>query len=191
MKQDPIEHQIHLDLASGAKLTLLFFSDREQRWIFAYDYIGDTKLGKTPDIVNNVRLTLDFEDGELAKTFVLSMHVIIPSRLGKNFFVGMDVSPGAKTYLEFVYEHYKEPYLLDTHRPRVGINLGEYRLAEIRKGARDVVRLPSQDPALMKPVNFPFPVTDRITFESGKIRVPFLTNAGDINVFEVPTCTGR
>lgn len=191
MKQDPIEHQIHLDLASGAKLTLLFFSDREQRWIFAYDYIGDKKPGETPDIVNNVRLTVDFENGEMAKTFVLSMHVIIPSRLGREFFVGMDVSPGAKTYLEFTYEHYAGPWELGPHSPRVGINLGDYRIVEICKGARDRVRISDRDPALMRPIKFPFPVGDRLTLEDGKLHVPFLTNTGDIHFFDVPTCTGR
>jgi hypothetical protein len=31
----PIEHAVHLELSSRAKLSILYFSDRETRWIFA------------------------------------------------------------------------------------------------------------------------------------------------------------
>lgn len=177
MTYDPIEHEIKLLLASGATLTILFFSDREQRWIHAYNYIGNKTPGADPDISNEVRLTANYESGILVSQIVLSMHVVVPARLGQRYFAGVDISPGAKTYLEFNYER------------TVGTP-DNYLLVEVCKGARDRVRL-DRGPGLMQPIEFPFPVPDRIAIEFGKLRVPFLTNAGSINHFELPWSTVR
>jgi hypothetical protein len=175
MTEDQLQHEIALKLASGARLTLLYFSDRELRWIFSYNYIGEKKPGTAPDIVNEVRLTANYANGFLAPQVVLSMHVIIPERLGQRFFAGVDISPGAKTYLEFNYEH----------------NGDAFRLVEICKGARERVRVTDVEPALMRPIEFPFPVPDRIPIEHGTLHVPFRTNQGALAHFELPTRTLR
>lgn len=175
--KDLLEHEIKLDLASGAHLTILYFSDRELRWIFAYDYVGEKKPGTTPDVVNQVRLTADYANGLLAPQIILSMHLVIPERRGKQFFAGMDISPGAKTYLEFSYE-----------RAQTG---DAYRLVEICKGARERVRLDTIDPALMRPVQFPFPVPDRVPIEYGRVSLPFRTNSDDTAHFDLPVRTLR
>ena len=119
--RDPIEHQIDLRLASGADLKILYFSDREMRWIFSYSYRGERRPGEQPDVVNQVRLTAEYIEGLLAPSFVLSMHVVIPSRLGQSYFAGVDISPGGKTYLEFTYRLYRE-----------SPDATAYRLAEIK-----------------------------------------------------------
>lgn len=169
---DSITQQIGLTLASGADLELLYFSDRMMRWIFSYHYVGEKKPGATPDVVNQVRLTADYTVGLLAPALVLSMHVIIPSRLGQRYFVGMDISPGAKTYLELRYER--------------GDGRQEYRLVEICKGARERLRLDNQAPALLRPVEFPFPIPDRLSAEGSHVHVPFRLNSGEIAHFELP-----
>lgn len=188
--KDPIEHEIKLELASGARLTLLYFSDRELRWLFSYDYIGEKDPGAAPEVVNKVKLTADYADGLLATQIVLSMHVIIPERLGQQFFAGMDISPGAKTYLEFTYER----RVVEPGREG-GSSLDrvdtEFRLIEICKGAKDRVRVADVAPALVRPIEFPFPVPDRIPAEYGWYRMPFRTNHGDIANFELPTKTHR
>lgn len=171
----PVEHEIKLDLASGAHLTILYFSDRELRWIFSYDYVGQ-KIWD-PKIVNKAKLTADYADGLLAPQIVLSMHVVIPERLGKEFFAGLDISPGAKTYLEFNYE--------------LTSASAAYRLVEICKGARERVRIDVVDPALVQPVQFPFPVPDRVPIEYGKVRIPFRTNSDDVAYFDLPVRTLR
>lgn len=178
--KDPIEHEIDLRLASGAHLKLLCFSDREHRWIFSYNYVGEKKPGTDPEIVNKVRLTTNYESGLLVSQFVLSMHVVVPSRLGQQFFVGVDISPGAKTYLEFTYERERTPETGDS-----------YRLVEICKNARERVRLDAVAPALVKPIEFPFPVPDRVPVEFGNLNVPFRTNTGGIAYFELPARTLR
>lgn len=171
-------HQINLVLASGANLTLLHFPEEQaSRWIFDYHYVGQKATGASPDIVNKVKLVADYADGILASQFVLSMHVVIPSRLGQQFFVGMDISPGAKTYLEFSY----------TAEPAAE----EYRLVEISKGARERVRLDTVDPALVRPIEFPFPIYDRLPVVDGGIKAPFLLNNGILSYFELPTRTLR
>lgn len=177
MKHDPIEHEIKLALASGATLTILLFSEHEQRWIHAYDYVGEKAPGAVPDIANDVRLAANYDSGVLVPQIVLSMHVVVPARLGQRYFAGVDISPGAKTYLEFTYER-----TVDTP--------DKYLLVEVSKGARDRVRL-EHAPGLVRPIEFPFPVPDRIPVEFGKLRVPFLTNAGSVNHFELPWSTIR
>ena len=99
-----IEHEIRLDLASGARLAILYFSDRAQRWVFSYRYVGDKKPGAAPEICNDVQLVANYADGLLAPQLVLSMHVVVPSRLGKQFYVGVDISPGGEPYLEVTCE---------------------------------------------------------------------------------------
>jgi hypothetical protein len=175
MIHDQLQHEIRLDLASGARLTILYFSDRELRWLLSYNYVGKKDPGTAPEVVNDVKLTADYADGILATTLVLTMHVIIPSRLGREFFAGMDISPGAKTYLEFNYE-------------RTG---DAYRLVEICKGASNRIRVEGSAPALVKPIEFPFPIPDRIPIEYGAVRVPFRTNDGLVAHFSLPTRTLR
>jgi hypothetical protein len=179
--RDPLEHEVTLSLASGATLKILYFSDREQRWIFSYNYLGDKRPGRDPDIINNVKLTAEYKDGLLSPTLVLSMHIIVPERLGKQHFAGVDISPGAKTYLEFHYKQYKNAALQSV----------DYRLFEVCKGARDRVQLGIDEPAIVRPIEFPFPVPDRTEVKFGRVAVPFRTNADEIAHFDLPTRTLR
>lgn len=165
---DQLQHEITLRLSSGAHLRIIYFTDRELRWIFSYDYVDH-------EIVNDVRLLANYTNGILASPLVLSMRIVIPRRTGHEFFAGLDISPGGKTYLEFSYE--RSPVI--------------YRLTEIRKGARARVRLDAAEPAIIRPIAFPFPVPDSIPIEIGWIRVPFRTNTGDIEHFNLPERTSR
>ena len=175
MTRDPIEHEIGLSLASGAMLTLIYFFDREQRWIFAYHYRGERGLSE-------IRLTAEYTEGVLAPSFVLSMHVIIPSRLGQRYFAGVDISTGAKTYIEFTYRLCRE-----------SPSTVAYRLVEICKGACERVSLDPNDAArgqLIRQIDFPFPIPDRIEVE-GRVRVPFRLDNGEISHFDLPARTLR
>ena len=183
MNDDQLQHEIDLKLASGARLTLLYFSDREQRWIFSYDYVGEKDPGTAPEVVNQVKLVANYEAGLLTSQIVLSMHVVIPARLGQEFFAGVDISPGAKTYLEFTYQ----APISDLDN-RVG---DAFRLVEICKGARDRVHLTNTEPAIVRPIEFPFPIPDRLPIEHGRVRVPFRTNQGDVAHFDLPAGTLR
>lgn len=180
--QDPLEHEITLRLATGADLKLIYFSDRALRWVFSYDYVGE-KADAAPDVVNTTGLVANYEEGFLDAQLMLSMHVVVPARLWRQFFAGVDISPGEMTYLEFTYQ--APISSLDNH---VG---DAYRLVEIRKGTQDRVRLDGINPALAKSIEFPFPIPDRIPIEYGAVRVPFLTNAGLVAHFDLPTRTIR
>lgn len=171
----PLQHEITLDLATGARLWLGYFSDRELRWIFSYDYVSPKRFNEPPDIFNKTRLVANYADGRLANNFALSMHVVIPSRLGRQFFMGLDISSGAKTYLEFCYSR----------------SFDEYKLTEICKGAGDRLRLDAAEPAILRPVAFPFPVPDRLPVKCGRLQVPFRTNADGLNYFDLPERTLR
>jgi hypothetical protein len=173
--KDLIQHEIALDLASGARLRLLYFSSRELRWIFSHDYVRLPRTDGAPEVINATRLTANYIDGVLESQIVLSMHVEIPSRLGRMFFAGVDIWPGAKTYLEFSYVR----------------SADAYKLTEICKGAREWVRLDDADPAIILPRAFPFPVPDRVPVKLGRLRVPFRTNADDVAHFDLPERTLR
>ena len=174
---DELTQQIELTLSSGANLRLLYFSDRTLRWIFSYHYVGEKKPGETPAVINQVQLTADYAAGLLAPAFMLSMHVIIPGRLGQRYFVGVDISPGAKTYLEF------------SCKCRDGGS--EYRLVEICKGARERLLFEDHPTALIRPIEFPFPIPDRLSPKGSCLHVPFRLNSGEIAHFELPLSTLR
>jgi hypothetical protein len=76
MMTEPPQHENRLDLASGARLTILYFFDREQRWLFAYNYIGKKDPDTVPEVVNDVKLTAEYTKGLLASTLVLTRHVM-------------------------------------------------------------------------------------------------------------------
>jgi hypothetical protein len=184
-------HEINLALASGANLTILYFSEHDLRWIFTYRYVGLKAPGADPDVFNEVKLIANYADGLLTPQLVLTMHVIVPSRLGQQFFVGMDISPGAKTYLEFNYaRRFLEPKPGREGGDGLERTAEEYRLIEICKGARERVQLDGLGPAIVKAIEFPFPVPDRLPIKGG-VQVPFLLNDGSLSHFELPTRTLR
>lgn len=155
------------------KLELVMFDHREHRWHWTHLYrLQPEGMGSEPDIVNRMRVSVAYIDGALRLPLKVTMEIIIPSRLGKRFFAGMDLSPGAKTYVEF---HYGDP---DAERT--------LRLMRIEVGASRAVDLPRQpaeagDAALVMPLaDFPFPVLDRLPVTWGVFyRVPFLPE-GDV-----------
>lgn len=178
-----MQHDIHLEHAGDSQLKIMIFSDREMRWIFSHNYIGEKLPGQAPDFVNKTRLVAEYRDGLLTDPIVLSMEIVVPSRLGQRFFAGVDISPGAKTYLEFRYERY--------------LAGGTSRLAEICKGAREYIRVADLDPAFLKQFEFPFPVCDILEPErvsaqqSNVLRVPFRANDDTIANFTFPLSTTR
>lgn len=159
-----------------AKLTMKVFADGEGgiggRWIFYYLY--RRREDRDVLVVNETTLIVEYV-ACVASAVSLAMHVIFPSRLGQQYLYGIDVSPGAKTYLEF-------NYVLDGER---------FRLDEIVKGASTRLRL--DDAALMQSVNFPWPVPDSILLDRdfGRYRVPYMRTNGELCAFEFPRTLHR
>jgi hypothetical protein len=170
-----LQHEIRLDLASGAHLKILYFSDRGLRWIFSYNYLGKKDPGTAPEVVNDVKLTAEYADGLLASTLVLTMYVINPAHRVLEFFAGIDITPGSKAHLEFSYK-------------RTG---GAYRFVEICRDARDRARVIGTALERVNPLEYPFPIPNRLPVEYAAVRVPFRTNAGLIDHFSLPTNTLR
>jgi len=178
---DP-RYKVVWPLANGSRVEMRLFDRRQQRWIFEYDYreYPDATRRGRPDMINKVCLVVDYLDGLVIKIELL-MRVIFPARLGQVFFAGVDISPGADTFFQFAYE-------------RVVLSEKEndflFRLVEVQIGARPPIDLrPKVGPkaqALMRPVNFPFPVCDQIIAEYGQFKVPFLDNNGQEQHFAFP-----
>lgn len=167
-----ISYQVEWPLVNGSRVEMLMFDRRQQRWFFKYDYReypDETRRGQ-PDMVNEICLVVDYLDGVVTKC-ELSMHVIFPARLGKVFFVGVDISPLAKTFFQFRYERQAPPGQEDKFF---------FQLVELEIGARPPIDLrPKAGPeaqTLMRPVNFPFPICDCIVAEWGEFKVPFFDN---------------
>ncbi len=167
---------VRFKLAHGpATLEVSVFTDWTARWIFKHRFLrreaGDRGAVQ---MVNDSTLVVDYGDeGAIAKV-ELSMHIILPHRLGQVRLAGVDVSPGAKTFLTFEYR--LEPKARCPSAPT-------FVLSAITRGASH--RLELDEPALLTPLHFPFPVPERIEPVCGKYRVPFLVFEPDL-VFEEP-----
>lgn len=179
----PLEHLLRFPLAGGGAVRVLAFNLRE--WALEWHYIYTKRDGDEPhgDVVlyNEMRVHARFTDGKIDDKLTVTMHVVLPQRLGREFFAGVDISPGAKTFLEFGYA-------------RKG---SAFCLIEIVQGAGgpgkhwtiDTPEMPRA--GLRKQIDFPFPVLDRIELRYGSYEVPFLRDDGLIEHFDIPVATRR
>jgi hypothetical protein len=149
-----------------AELRTLVFEDETARWIFKHRYVKRVDLREV-QLLNDTTLTVEYTDGE-ASAMNLTMHVVIPARLGQKYLFGMDISPGAKTFLEFSYE----------------LRSGSFQLTEITKGAS--TRLSLDSPGLTKGIKFPFPVPGGVEEEDGKFNVSYLRSGALLGKFTFP-----
>ena len=166
------EYNINLDLESGASLKMLLFDSKEHRWIFEYRYVfpdSGEKL-EEPKLINDTKLVVNYENGA-AQDIRLTMNTIRRDRVGKKFYLGVDISKNSKLCIEFLYEKKDDLYRLNC------IDLG------LKRGKID---LSSQKEGLVKPFDFPFPIKDRIENEFGEYKVPFLRKNGEEAFFEFP-----
>lgn len=167
-----ISYEVAWPLANGSQVKMLIFDRRQQRWIFEYYYREYPKgeVRGQPDLVNEVCFVVDYFDG-LVISCALTMHVIFLARLDKVYAYGVDISPGAKTYLQFHYQRQVPPDREDEFF---------FQLVELEIGCGKVIDLRpkagSDAQALIRPVEFPFPVCDRIATEYGQFQVPFFDN---------------
>ena len=102
-----------VDLKTGASLEYIFHGEDEQKWKFSHILnLRDEPRGRTRTYiriwayVNYRRGILANSDELLVKqphAVSLNMKIIFPERLGKKFRWGMDLSPGAKNYVELLY----------------------------------------------------------------------------------------
>ncbi len=166
MKLTP-QYVATFEFAHRLRLEMRMSDHYEHRWHWTHRYAPQPEgRGTQPEIVNDLRISARYIEGELQLPLKVIMNIVIPSRLGKHFFAGMDLSPGAKTYVEF---HYGDP---DAERT--------LRLMRIEVGATRMVDLPAPGVdggnALVLPMaDFPFPVLEQLPLTWGcYYRVPFL-----------------
>jgi len=169
-----LDYQMKMPLKNGGTLTTLVFEHEPQvTWTFQYRYrLTDPESLGQARMVNDLRFVFAYVEGVIKGDLTLSMHVVIPERLGKKYVAGCDISPGAKTFIQFHYRPEDEGY----------------RLYKIEVGARKVLNLDELDPNVpVKPMDFPFPVPDRIerAFEGevGPFVLPFLASDGETREF--------
>ena len=146
-----------------ASVEFLIFDEKEMTWDFKHRYRKED--GHKAKMINVVNLLVRYMEG-IVSEISLSMHIVIPERLGKRYAWGADISPGAKTYFEFVYDKKED----------------EFILGEIIKGAR--TRLDLRSEGLIKQFEFPFPVPDRIVPEDGTYSVPYLKMDDTVSNFK-------
>lgn len=173
------EHSLRFALDNGVELEVLVFKMAEMTFLYQHRFCRDGEDGKV-DLVNQLRVVAAYKDGFLSAPLTLSMHIILPQRLGQVYAWGADISPGAKTYIEFQYVPQQQ-----------GQIKGPWRLDEIQVGARKRIRL-DQGPGLMRPVEFPFPVPDILTPQFGHLSLPFLRDPPEVlDTIEIPLSTLR
>lgn len=169
-----MQYKIPIDFGDGALLDIHLFNDTEHRWIFKHEFIKSERkeLSTKVTIANDSRLYVNYEKG-LAKDVKLSMNIRQPQKMGKKYFLGVDISEGSKLYLEFLYE--KKDQL--------------YNLTSIDMGSHGIIDLTKEKDSLVKQQEFMFPVANPIEREFdgfGDYRVPFLKNNGEKGFFKFP-----
>ena len=164
------EYKIFLDLDNEARLEMLLFSHEEHRWLFRHHFVSPAgrRLGK-PDMINDTTLSVNYDNG-VAGEINVAMDIVFPKRMGKTFLYGLDISKDSHLFVEFEYE--KKGLLYQMKSIEAG-NHGRLDFGDVKDG-------------LVKQVNFPFPVRDRVEIESGTYRVPFLRSTGEEALFEFP-----
>lgn len=177
------EHRIRLELASGASLEMLLFNQHEHTWIQHYHLRRREDEHDHGDVVLfcEQRCVAQYVDGVLGNRITVSMRLVFPQKLGKEFAYGVDISPGAKTYFEFEYQKKGTTFCLveviqDSGRP----------------GKRWAVNTPeTTEPGLIRQIDFPLPVLDRILYDFGNYAIPFMRDDGSIKNFDLPASTAR
>ena len=168
MEEKINEYEINLDLDSGAGLRILLFNDSEHRWLFDYRYTKRPEKLRKPVLVNDINLLVDYMNG-VSQKCELSMNMVHPHKLGKDNFLGVDVSKGAKLFVEFLYKKEK----------------GLYRMSQTRIGNK-ILHSTNQEEGLVKQIDFPFPLKDVVENEFGFYEIPFLDNEGKEAYFQFP-----
>jgi|SRR3989338_10199941 len=162
-------YKINLRLENEARLEMILFSTKEHRWIFRHHYTSPVKeRGEKPEIVNDTTLAVNYDKG-IAEGINLFMNIVFPHRRGQTYWAGLDISKNSLVGVEFKYE--KQGRLFRMIQADAGI-YGKLELDKLQAG-------------LMKPVEFPFPLKDKVELE-GEYRVPFLKNDGEIAFFSFP-----
>lgn len=151
---------IERDHAHGVRDLIRFFCMHEQRIVTTHFLSIDDEEGMLCQ--NQLRIRADYQDGRLRDKIEVSMTVIFPRRLGQQFFLGMDISPGAKTPLSFIYTRSGD----------------DFELTRFERGMR-AIDLTKQPEALVFPQDFPFPVERTLSpmyGTHGGYQVPILVN---------------
>lgn len=176
MTREIKDFKIPLKLSSGAYLEILIFDqpefpDPEHRWIFRYRYVtpAEHRRGEAPDLINRVTFAVDYLDG-IAGKCDLSMNMVVPERRGKNYLWGVDVSPNSVLDLNIRYKNEE----------------GVYRAKVVEEGADVGIELDEREEGLIKPVEFPFPLEDRVEIQHGVYKFPFLLTGDEISYFKFP-----
>lgn len=167
--RDPYQVNKTLPWSDDSEVSVLVFGDKEKtdKLLFQHDYIlrGDQR---DVTLRNFLKLWVTYTDHQISDV-TLTMHVILPHRLGRQFYAGLDISHGAKTFLEFTTERRGDVFLVK----------------EVVKGA-GFTRLRLDEPGMIKQVNFPFPVPNRLEPIEGVYQVEYLRNDGALDTFLFP-----
>jgi hypothetical protein len=168
-KDLPREYEFKLELANNSSLEMLMFSEMEHRWIFKnrYSHPKSQKVREKPTLINDTTLVVNYVEG-VAKEINLVMDITNLDKRGQEYYLGVDISPNSHLNLEFIYER-----------------MGDlFRMKTLVWGVGKSVEIDSLGKGLVKPIDFPFPIKDRVENEFGIYRVPFLNDKdNDAQVF--------
>ncbi len=167
------EYHVILHLGDNVWLEMLMFSHQEHRWIFKHLRRQRAADQQTVLLAQDTRLVVNYRDGVVEPELVLHVNLVLPQKRGRLFVYGVDISPGSKVNLTFVYQ------LTGTDQD------AQYRLVRIENGL-EVFQLDNLEPALVKQVAVPFPLLDTIPNVRGVYRVPFLASDGSEHRFTFP-----
>lgn len=170
-------YKISFTQENGADLQLRMYNAHEHRWFFKYRYI-EKENRHDVKFVNDISLSVNYINGTCTSCD-LDMHMIFPERLDKVHIFGVDVSPNSKIFLQLIYKKIQN----ENESPML-------KISSIQIGNK-FIDCDKDTNELIKPINIPFPILDRIIMDFGKYKVPFIKNDGKETYIEFPEIYSR
>jgi len=168
----PTEYRCLFHLENGFAVEQILFSHKEYLWLLTYQsVIKDAKNARKYLLVNRMMIRVNYKDGVM-DAFGIDMDIINHANRGKKFFVGVDVSPKSRIFLELKYG--------------LSEDAKEWILSEMRKGSEIITLGEVGSDLPTRFIETPFPMSDRFAIEGGYLAVPFLSREGKIESMHIP-----
>lgn len=175
--------QMHFNLDNNTQLKMNVFAPvdgyDEVKYFFDYRYVENENDNPHSDVtfVNDISVYVQYNHC-VAQHLEIQMNMVFPERLGRKEWAGMDISPNAKLFIQFIYEKEKSD--------KTKGNKGGFRLRYLETPKRRIdLKTEPEKSAIMQPVNFPFIIKDFIELDFG-YEVPFKDSDGNEQIISFP-----
>ena len=167
------DQEVVLEPSPGVRLRMLTFSQNEHRWLFEAVATYRREGSRKPVVTVKSKCKLDYQDGTMAAEVEVTVEIKNHEKRGREFLLGVDVSPDSHLFLTLNYQQRES----------------ELVLTEIIRGACDVIWSAEdmkEANALIQPAEAPLFIPDRLVLRYGHYEYPVKVLDGTDGVFSWP-----